>query len=181
MLMRFISMWVAILFTCLFSGSSFGGQPGGTKPGPASVVQGELEASTKLVKEDGARWIKELEAIEAMEKKGATPEAVVRAQNEAWARYCKPVARSADRLLDVARDHPDDPAVVEALTYVVMTTRSFATDQSRRAVIVLLQHHVRDSQARLPAGRSSLVLCPRGRATAAGRPRAEPESRRAGT
>ncbi|WP_148590510.1 TlpA family protein disulfide reductase [Aquisphaera giovannonii] len=78
-----------------------------------------------------------------MKESGAAATEVARAESEAWARYCAAVAARADRLLLLAREHPDDPAAVEALRHVIMTTRGFPTDQARRAVDLLLRDHVR--------------------------------------
>ncbi len=98
---------------------------------------------TKTDQREWTAYVKSFEQAEEIKRNGALPEAVALAHSQAWSRYCTPVAEIADRLLERVQDHPDDPAAVEALTFVVMTTRNFASDQALRAVI-LLKHHILD-------------------------------------
>jgi peroxiredoxin len=77
-----------------------------------------------------------------MKKDRTATDTANRIEVDAWDQYCMICARRADRLLHLAQDDPDDPASVEALTYVAMTTRNFPTDHARRAITILLQNHV---------------------------------------
>jgi peroxiredoxin len=113
----------------------------------ASVLHGELAAASLADAREWGVYVKELDRISRLEdSKTINPEAAERAKDEAWLRYGTPVSNDADRLLELISQHPNDPAALEALSFVILTTRNFPTDQARRAAIVLLRNHVRDSK-----------------------------------
>src|SRR4051794_18078861 len=112
------------------------------KPGH-SAIRGELEGISKADDRAWADYVKEWERAQVMKKNGAPPETVSRIEEHAWSRYCEPVVRGADRLLQLVQEHHDDEAAIEALSYVAMAARKFSSDQSRRAIVILLRHHVR--------------------------------------
>jgi hypothetical protein len=113
----------------------------------ASVLHGELAAASLADAREWGVYVKELDRISRLEdSKTINPEAAERAKDEAWLRYGTPVSNDADRLLELISQHPNDPAALEALSFVILATRNFPTDQARRAAIVLLRNHVRDSK-----------------------------------
>lgn len=105
-------------------GGAWGQDPGGLKTRLDAIV-GVQDAAYR-------RFAKELEGR-------ATEEA----QKPAYDRYERESALNADEALDLALTHPGDPAAVEALRFVIETVRAGPSDQSYRAMELLLKDHVR--------------------------------------
>jgi thiol-disulfide isomerase/thioredoxin len=138
-----------ILLVSLSTHSGVDGSQTGEKS-QASVLQGELAAASKADAREWGVYVQELDRISRLEdSKTMNPEAAERAKSEAWLRFCapvSPVSKDTDRLLELISKNPNDPAAVEALSFVVLTTRNFPTDQARRAANILLRNHVRDAK-----------------------------------
>lgn len=115
------------------------------RPGGSSALRNEIETLSRADEQDADSYARECDRAEEIRKNRAAADTANRIEAEAWSRYCAASARRADRLLQLAQNHPDDPAAVEALSYVAMTTRNFPTDQARRAVAILLRNHVKAS------------------------------------
>jgi peroxiredoxin len=58
--------------------------------------------------------------------------------------YLKESARNTEEVLGLVAARPDDPAVAEALEFVIKTARAGPGDESYRAMEILLRDHVRD-------------------------------------
>ncbi len=106
-------------------GAAMAQEPGGLR-GRLDAIAGVQEAAYR-------RFVADLEGH-------ATEEA----QKPAVDRYEQEAARNAGEALDLARAHPEDPAAVEALRFVIETARAGPGDQSYRAMELLLKDHVRD-------------------------------------
>lgn len=81
--------------------------------------------------------------IEALKKAGTPQADLDRIQDEAVRRYVDAVEANTGRVLDLARAHPDDPAVPEALGFVIRTARAGPSDRSRGALQILARDHAR--------------------------------------
>jgi hypothetical protein len=116
-----------ILLVSLSTHSGVDGSQTGEKS-QASVLQGELAAASKVDAREWAAYVKELDRISRLEEsKTMNPEAAERAKHEAWLRSCapvSPVSKDADRLLELISKHPNDPAALETLSFVILTTRN---------------------------------------------------------
>jgi len=140
----YLNVRIMVLLAC-FSSTNLGAgaQTVETRSGlVSSGIQVEFKAFTTITEREQSRYNEEFVRAEGMRKSGAMPEAVARVEHEAWSRYCASVVQGADRLLMQINSHPDDPAAVEPLIQVAMTTRNFPTDQSRQSLMSLLRHHV---------------------------------------
>jgi peroxiredoxin len=135
-----------LLLVSLSTHSGVDGSQTGDKS-QVSVLHGELAAASKADAREWGVYVKELDRISRLEdSKTMNPEAAERAKGEAWLQYCAPVSNDADRLLELISKHPNDSAAAEALSFVILTTRNFPSDQARRAAIILLRNHVRDAK-----------------------------------
>jgi len=56
------------------------------------------------------------------------------------------VVENSDRALDLARHHPQDPAALDALVFVIRTAKSGPSDRSERAIGLLRRNHPRDER-----------------------------------
>lgn len=56
------------------------------------------------------------------------------------------VVENSDRALELARRHPEDPAALNALIFVIRTARAGPSDRSERAIALLARDHVRDER-----------------------------------
>jgi thiol-disulfide isomerase/thioredoxin len=120
--------WTMVFATVLMLGTardSPGQDPGGLKV--------RLDAIAKAQAEAKQRFFKELE-----------DKATDEAQRPATDRYEREVARNTGEILDLVRTNPTDPAVVEALKFVIMTAGRGPGTESYRAMEILLRDHVRD-------------------------------------
>jgi thiol-disulfide isomerase/thioredoxin len=115
----------------------------GDEPGP-STIRGEFDRiaaeQAKARAEFEATWPR----IEGLKAKGAAPAELDRIRHEATARYLKAVESNSGRVLAVVEAHPDDPAVVDALTFVIRTAGAGPSDHSWRALKILARDHPRD-------------------------------------
>jgi thiol-disulfide isomerase/thioredoxin/predicted house-cleaning noncanonical NTP pyrophosphatase (MazG superfamily) len=66
------------------------------------------------------------------------------AQKPVYDRYLGELARNTDQVLELVRANPTDPAVVEALRFVIRSAGRGPGTQSYQAMEILLQGHVRD-------------------------------------
>ncbi len=104
----------------------------------SSAQQGEalrplLDVVTRRQAEDFDRFLKDLE--------GKTSEA---AQKPAEDRYHADVVRNTDEILAFVHAHPGDPAVVDALKFIIKTAGRGPGNQSYQAMEILLKDHVTD-------------------------------------
>ena len=99
---------------------------------PASL-RGRLAEVARRQEEASGRYGRELRA--------GTTEA---AREIAVGRYLAEVGRNTEEVLEAVREAPRDPAVVEALKFVIVTARGEPGDQSERAMEILLRDHVGD-------------------------------------
>jgi peroxiredoxin len=67
-------------------------------------------------------------------------------QEKVVAEYLVKVVVHADRALDLARQHTDDPVALEALLFVLRTAGMGPSDHSERAIGMMAQDHVRDER-----------------------------------
>jgi peroxiredoxin len=74
------------------------------------------------------------------DREGAAAEAPQLARE----RFLKETARNTEEVLTLVAARPDDPAVVEALKFVIKTAKAGPGDESYRAMEILLRDHVRD-------------------------------------
>lgn len=65
-------------------------------------------------------------------------------QERIYSRYHSDVARNTGRVLEMVRENPADPNVVEALRFVIQTAGRGPGNESQQAIEILLRNHVRD-------------------------------------
>jgi hypothetical protein len=78
---------------------------------------------------------------EALERAG-TEERTQKAIDE----FLAEVVGNSDRALDLARHHPQDPAALDALVFVIRTAKAGPSDRSERALGLLERDHLRDGR-----------------------------------
>jgi len=118
--------WRAAVTTLALAAASpaFGEPPAGLK--------GRLDAIAKAHEEAHRTFSRDLQ--------GKTTE---EAREPAIERYLTEVRKNTAEILALVRSSPDDPAVVEALKFVIKTARAGPGDESYRAMEIL-RDHVRD-------------------------------------
>jgi peroxiredoxin len=67
-------------------------------------------------------------------------------RQRATGRFLAEVGRNTNRALVLAREHPGDPAAVEALVFVLRTAKAGPGVESAQAIEVLARDHVRDEK-----------------------------------
>ena len=103
------------------------------------------------------------------------------AQKPAVDRFHAETARNTEEVLALVLANPNDPAVVEALKFVIRTARAGPGDESYRAMEILLRDHVRDPGMGEICGRNLIFRSCPGRRVVAPRGAGEaPEPRRPG-
>jgi peroxiredoxin len=112
------------------AGGRAGGQADHGRP------EADLKASLAAVR---ARQSKAFERYEQEIGKATT----VEARDAAKARYEGEIRQDIGDLLDLTRAHPEDPAAVPALQFVVMTDHQGSRGQAERAIGLLARDHVR--------------------------------------
>lgn len=117
------------------------GRARGEEPSEFRKAFDGIVAEQKKVREVfNATWRR----LEAMKRDGASQADRDRVQEEATAAYLEAVEANSGRVLDLVRAHPDDPAVVTALAFVIETARAGPTDHARQALKILARDHARD-------------------------------------
>ena len=106
--------------------------PGAIGQSPAGL-KARLDTIVGAQEEVRRRYHKELEGKTTAE-----------AQKPAVDRFLAELARNTEEVLALVLADPNDPAVVEALKFVIRTARAGPGDESYRAMEILLRDHVRD-------------------------------------
>jgi peroxiredoxin len=104
-------------------------QPGTQNP------KGRLESIREAQSEASRRYQAELAGAKTEEQKQKVVD-----------EYLDRVVVNADRALDLARLHPDDPAALDALVSVLRTAGAGPSDRSEKAIEMMARDHVRDER-----------------------------------
>jgi thiol-disulfide isomerase/thioredoxin len=115
--------WGVVVATLALAASSevSGQAPGGLKARLDPILKAQHEAKQ--------RYIKAFEGKPTAE-----------AKEQAISRYGAEVTRSTHEVLELVRGNPKDPAVVEALKFVIETARAGPGDESYQAMELLCDH-----------------------------------------
>ncbi len=132
---RFSWLLVSLILT---AGSARGND---AKPATPDSPSRTLLAAANEVKERAlAEMIRDYQKLEAEQLPDAEK---FPKQKAIYDRFQSASIPTFDGLLGAASDHPEDPASVEALGYVVSNGRGLGTEQSKRALALLRRDHVR--------------------------------------
>lgn len=115
----------AVLLSLMAAQAGFGQTTKGIKEPLESLVRAQAEARQRFSKDLG----------------GKTSE---QERTQATDRFLGEVAKNTSEVLNLVRANPDDPAVVEACSFVIKTARAGPGDESYQAMEILLRGHVRD-------------------------------------
>src|SRR4051794_22867460 len=114
-----------VLFSLFAAHAVVGQVPGGLKEQLDAVVKAQTEVHERFAR-------------------GLEGETTAEAQKPVIERYRREVTKNTNKVLDLVRASPTEPAVVEALNFVIKTARAGPGDESYRAMEILLRDHVRD-------------------------------------
>ena len=108
----------------LMSATSWADEPADAKPSSATPAEQYKAIETEFItaRQEMLKLYREAKTAEERQK-------VMQEKNPSPPEYAK-------RMFDLAKNHPDDPAAVDALTWVVM----YARPQADRAIEVLSEH-----------------------------------------
>jgi hypothetical protein len=95
----------------------------------------QLESIEVAQKEASEQYHKEQIAAKTEEQK-----------EKVTAEFLAKVVVNADRALDLARRHANDPTALEALIFVIRTARAGPSDRSERAIEMMEKDYVRDER-----------------------------------
>jgi peroxiredoxin len=95
----------------------------------------QLEAIQEAQKEASQQYHKEWDEAKTEEQR-----------QKVIAEFLGKVVVNADRALDLARRHSDDPTALDALIFVIRTARAGPSDHSARAIEMMANDYVRDEK-----------------------------------